>query len=163
MSSGTKLRYRTSARVRTPFAQVGATAASIAAVRARKGATATNPSLRNPPSLQATISMGLTTTGMLSQWLPEFMRTVGASNNLPLQMATTETGLGIHAWRAVMGYDGQWTGKILVQLAAVEEVNRLHASLHGQGIEIQQHLASINVDSSHVDFQPIASAAPQSP
>ena len=163
MSSGLKLRYRPSAHIKTPFAQVAATAASIATVRARRGITSTHPTIRNPPTLQATISMSLTTTGMLSQWLPEFMHTVGTTNNLPLQKATTESGLGIHTWRAVMGYDGQWTGKIVVQLASVEEIRRVHSSLHGQGIEIQQHSACINVDSQHVDLQPAASAATQSP
>ena len=101
-SAGIKVRYRPSANVKPTFAQVEATAADIAAVRARRGHTPSTPKLRNPATLQATISMPLGTCGPLDQWLPAFMQRVATVNNLPLQMSTSESGLDIHNWRAVV-------------------------------------------------------------
>ena len=59
-----------------------------------------------------------------------------------------------------MAYDGSWTGKVVVQLANQQEVRQLHASIHGKGVEIQQHVAGIMVDSLHVDLgtQPTVAA-----
>ena len=91
--------------------------------------------------------------GPLEQWLPAFMQNVAIANNLPLQRSTTATGLDVHKWKAVMAYSGAWTGKVIVQLATQEELHRLHASLRGKGVEIQQHLAGISVDSLHVDLE----------
>ena len=47
------------------------------------------------------------------------MQRVAAVNNLPLQMSTSESGLDIHKWKAVMAYDNTWTGKIIVQLRGI--------------------------------------------
>ena len=151
-TSGIKVRFRPSARTRQPFAQVEATAANIAAVRARKGQTQSSPTIRNPPTLQATISLPLATCGQLDQWLPTFMQKVSTANNIPLQMTSSETGLDIHHWKAIMAFDGSWTGKVLVQLATAQEVHQLHASIHGKGIEVHHHLAAIAVDSNHLDL-----------
>ena len=154
MSAGIKVRYRPSANVRPTFAQVEATAADIAAVRARKGHAPTIPTFRNPATLQATISIPLGTCGPIDQWLPAFMQRVATVNNLPLQMCTSETGLDIHRWKAVMAYDNTWTGKIIVQLRDPQELQHVHNSLHGQGIQVQQHTTGILVESAHVDLRP---------
>ena len=151
-TSGIKLRYRPSSQIKQAFAHVEATSADIAAVRARKGRSSNNPSLQDPPTLQATISMPLGTCGPLEQWLPVFMDSVAVTNCLSLQRSTTENGLDVHRWRAIRAYDGSWTGKVVVQLANQQELRQLHASLHGMGIEIQQHLAGISVDSLHIDL-----------
>ena len=51
-----------------------------------------------------------------------------------------------------MAYDGSWTGKVLIQLGNEQEVQQLHSVLHGKWVEVQQHLASIAVDSLHLDL-----------
>ena len=158
-TSGIKIRYRASSNTRTLFAQVQATAADIAAVKARKGHTHSKPSLDNPPTLQATISMPLGTCGPSEHWLPMFMQQVATTNQLPLQASTAEAGLDIHRWKAISTYDGAWTGKVIVQLSNVDELRRLHRSLHGQGIEIQHHVAGIFVDSDHIDLSSRATGA----
>ena len=84
-TSGIKIRYRPSTNPKPLFAQVQATAADIAAVRARKGREACNPTLQDPPTLQATIPMPLGTCGPLEHWLPTFMEEVASTTNLPLQ------------------------------------------------------------------------------
>ena len=152
-TAGIKIRYRPSTNTKTIFAQVQATSADIAAVRARKAHAPSRPSLQNPPTLQATISIPVQTCGLLDQWLPMFMQRVATTNNLPLQASTTNSGLDIHKWRAMMAYDGSWTGKVLVQLANDQELRQLHKTLHGQGTEIQHHTAGILVDSDHVDLR----------
>ena len=153
MTAGIKIRYRPSTSTKTTFAQVETTAADIAAVRARKAHTPSRPTLQNPPTLQATISIPVHTCGLLQQWLPTFMQRVATTNNLPLQASTTNSGLDIHKWRAIMAYDGAWTGKVIVQLATIQELRQLHKTLHGQGIDIQQHTAGIFVESDHVDLR----------
>ena len=153
-SAGIKVRYRPSANVKPTFAQVEATTSDIAAVRARKGHSPTTPTLRNPTTLQATISMPLGTCGPLDQWLPIFMQRVAAVNNLPLQRCTSESGLDIYKWKAVMAYDNTWTGKIIVQLRDPQELQHVYNSLHGQGIEVQHHVTGIMVESAHVDLRP---------
>ena len=151
-NSGIKVRYRPSSQIRRAFAHIEATAADIAAVRARKGRVGSNPSIQDPPTLQATISIPLGTCGPLEQWLPAFMEQVAAANNIPLQRSTTEHGLDIHKWRPIMTYHGNWTGKVVIQLASQQEVGQLHASIHGKGVEVQKHLAGITVDSLHIDL-----------
>ena len=151
-TAGIKIRYRPSLHIKTPFAQVAATASSIAAVRARKGHAPSNPTLRTPQTLRATLSMPLGTCGPLEQWLPAFMQKVASINNIPLQKTAAESGLDVYKWREILAYDGSWTGKVLVQLATSDEVHKLHASLHGQSIEIQHHQAAISVDSDHLDL-----------
>ena len=158
--AGIKVRYRPSSAIKKAFAHVDATAADIAAIRARQGRANNGPSPQDPPTLQATISMPLGTCGPLEQWLPAFMANVASTSGLPLERTRQEAGLDIHRWRAVMGYDGSWTGKVIVQLATLQEMQNVHSFLHGHGIEIQQHLSSISVDSLHYDFQ--ASAQSQS-
>ena len=152
-TAGIKIRYRPSSNTNTTFAQVQATSADIAAVRARKNHAPSRPTLQNPPTLQATISMPVHTCGLLDQWLPDSMQRVATTNNLPLQASTTNSGLDVHRWRALMGYDSSWTGKVLVQLANAQELRQLHKTLHGQGIDIQQHTAGISVESDHVDLR----------
>ena len=158
-TSGTKIRYRPSTNTKPLFAQVQAIAADIAAVRARKSHTYTKPTMDNPRTLQATISMPLGTCGPADQWIPRFMEQVATNNNLPLRPSTTDTGLDIHRWKAVTSYEGTWTGKIIVQLANTDELHQLRRTLHGQGIAIQHHLAGIYVDSDHVDFSSRATGA----
>ena len=80
------------------------------------------------------------------------MDNVAATNSLPLQKSTTEIGLDVHRWRAIKAYDGSWTGKVVVQLANQQELRQLHASIHGKGIEVQQHVAGITVESLHIDL-----------
>ena len=150
--AGIKVRYRPSSGIKKAFAHVDATATDIAAVRARKAHANSGPSPQDPPTLQATISMPLGTCGPLEQWLPVFMANVASTNGLPLERSRAEAGLDIHKWRAIMGYDGSWTGKVIIQLATLQELQNLHTFLHGQGIEIQHHLTSISVDSLHYDF-----------
>ena len=58
-----------------------------------------------------------------------------------------------------MGYEGNWTGKVVVQLSNQQELGKLHDTLHGKGVEIQQHLAGIAVDSLHVDLTRLATQA----
>ena len=53
----------------------------------------------------------------------------------------------------MMAYDGSWTGKVFVQLANAQELRQLQKTLHGQGIDIQQHMADISVESDHVDLR----------
>ena len=159
-TAGIKVRYRPSLQMKTPFAQVAATASNIAAVRARKGHAPSSPTLRSPQTLQVTITMPLGTCGPLEQWLPAFMQKASSTNNLPLQKTTAESGLDVHKWKEILAYDGSWTGKVLVQLVTPEEVHKLHSSLHGQGIQIQHHLAGISVDSDHLDLRSRA-APPQ--
>ena len=158
-TSGIKIRYRPSANTPPLFAQVQATAADIASVKARKSHTFTKPSMDKPPTLQATISMPLGTCGPSEQWLPMFMERVANNNNLPLQPSTSDSGLDVHRWKAVTSYEGTWTGKVIVQLATIEELHHMHRTLHGQGIEIQHHLAGIYVDSDHVDLSSRATGA----
>ena len=146
------MRHRPSSGIRKAFAHVDATATDIAAIRARKAHANSGPSPQDPPTLQATISMPLGTCGPLEQWLPAFMQKVASINGLPLERSRAETGLDIHRWRAIMGYDGSWTGKVVIQLANLQELQNLHTLLHGQGIDIQHHLTSISVDSLHYDF-----------
>ena len=55
-----------------------------------------------------------------------------------------------------MGYEGNWTGKVVVQVSSQLELVKLHDVLHGKGVEIQQHLAGITVDSLHVDLASLA-------
>ena len=102
--------------------------------------------------MQATIAMQLGTCGPMDQWLPPFMLKVATTNNLPLQRSTADTGLDIHHWKPIMAYDGSWSGKVLIQLGSLQELHLLHESLHGKGIEIQQHMAGITVDSLHADL-----------
>ena len=92
----------------------------------------------------------------MDQWLPIFMQKVATVNNLPLQTSATGDGLDIHKWKAVIGYDGSWTGKVIVQFGSIHEILRMRNSLHGQGIEIQQHLAGISVDCDHLDLRTTA-------
>ena len=80
------------------------------------------------------------------------MHSVASANNLPLQKSTADTGLDLHRWKPIMAYDGSWTGKVLIQLSSQQEVQQLHASLHGKGVKIQQHLAGIAVDSLYLDL-----------
>ena len=115
-AEGDKVRYRPSLQIKSPFAHVEATTSDIASVWARKGQTGHNPSLRDPPTLQATITTPLSTCGPLEQWLPAFMQKVATDNNLPLQSSTAESSLDTYKWRPIMAYDGGWTGKIVVQL-----------------------------------------------
>ena len=159
-TSGIKIRYRPSANAKPLFAQVQATAADIAAVRTRKSHAHSKPTLSNPPTLQATITMPLGTCGPSEQWLPMFMQQVATTNNIPLQASTSDAGLDIHRWKPVTSYDGTWTGKVLVQLANVDELHHLRRTLHGQGIEIQHHVAGIFVDSDHIDLSSRATRAP---
>ena len=151
-TAGIKLRSRPSKQSRQAFAQVEATASDIASVRARKGQTGHNPSLRDPPTLQATITTPLSTCGPLEQWLPAFMQKVATDNNLPLQSSTAESGLDTYKWRPIMAYDGSWTGKVVVQLTTPAEVHQLFHSIHGRGIEVQHHLAGITVESTYLDL-----------
>jgi hypothetical protein len=134
------------------FAQVSATSAQLAAVRARRGHAALAPSLQNPPTLQATISLPLQTTGPLMLWLPAFMAKASEACAIQLHMNNTESGLDTHQWKAIVDYEGAWTGKVLVQLANTQELLTLHARLHGQGVNIQHHTAGIEVDSLFVDL-----------
>ena len=87
------------------------------------------------------------------------MQQVAATNQLPLQASAAEAGLDIHRWKAISTYDGAWTGKVIVQLSNVDELRRLHRSLHGQGIDIQHHVAGIFVDSDHIDLSSRATGA----
>ena len=103
--------------------------------------------------------MPLGTCGPIDQWLPTFMQRVGTTNNLPLQASVTDSGLDVHRYRALTAYDGSWTGKILVQLANIQEVRQLHNTLHGLGIEIQQHTTGIFVESDHIDLGSHATGA----
>ena len=80
------------------------------------------------------------------------MQKVATVNNLPQQETTTLSGLDVHKWKPIVTYDSSWSGKVLVQLASAEEVRRLHAAIHGQGVEVQHHLAGITVDSTHLDL-----------
>ena len=152
-TAGIKIRYRPSSNLKPTFAQVAASPADIAAARARKNQTPCRPSLQNPLTLQATIAIPVGTSGLLDQWLPTFMQKVATTNNLPLQPSTTESGLDVHKWRAVRAYDGSWTGKVVVQLASVQELRQMHKNMHGHAIEIQQHVAGISVESAHVDLR----------
>ena len=154
ITAGIKVRYRPSTNTKPIFAQVAATAADIAAVRARKGHAHSRPSLENPATLQATITMPLGTCGPSEQWLPIFMQKVATVTNIPLQESTTNSGLDTYKWKAVTSYEGAWTGKVIVQLTNERELHQMRQSLHGQGIEIQHHLAGISVDSVHVDLRP---------
>ena len=99
------------------------------------------------------------TCGPSEHWLPMFMQQDATTNQLPLQASTAEAGLDIHRWKAMSTYEGAWTGKVIVQLANVDELRQLHRSLHGQGIEIQHHVAGIYVDSDHIDLSSRASGA----
>ena len=72
ITAGIKIRYRPSTNTKTAFAQVEATSADIAAVRARKAHAPSRPTLQNPPTLQATISIPVHTCGPPDQWLPTF-------------------------------------------------------------------------------------------
>ena len=158
-TSGIKIRYRPSTNTKPLFAQVHATAADIAAVRARKGHAHSKPTLSNPPTLQATITMPLGTCGPTEQWLPMFMQQVASTNNLPLQMSTSDLGLDVHRWRAVASYEGAWTGKVVVQLSNVDEVHRMRRSIHNMGVDIQHHISGIYVDSDHIDLSSRAARA----
>ena len=158
-TSGIKIRYRPSTNTKPLFAQVQATTADIAAVRARRSHSHSQPTLSNPPTLQATITMPLGTRGPLEQWLPIFMQKVATTNNLPLQASTTEHGLDIYKWKAVSNYEGAWSGKVLVQLANTDELHRMRRTLHGHSIEVQQHVAGIFVDSDHIDLSSQATGA----
>ena len=153
-SAGIKVRYRPSANAKPTFAQVQVTASEIAAVRARRGHAPSTPSRSNPATLQATITIPLGTCGPIDQWLPTFMQQVATTNNLSLQASTTDSGLDVHKYRALTAYDGSWTGKVIVQLANIQELRKMHKTLHGQGIEIQHHTAGISVESAHVDLRP---------
>ena len=85
-----------------------------------------------------------------------FMQKVATLNNIPLQESTSDSGLDLYKWKTVTTYDGAWTGKIIVQLTSERELHQMRQSIHGQGIEIQHHLAGIYVDSAHVDLRPNA-------
>ena len=156
--AGIKVRYRPSTMLKPLFAQVEATAADIAAVRTRKSQSYSKPTLDNPSTLQATISMPLGTCGPSELWLPLFMQQVATVNNLPLQASTSDTGLDIHRWKAVTTYDGAWTGKVIVQLSNIQGLHQVRRTLHGQGVEIQHHLAGIYVDSDHINLSSRATA-----
>ena len=82
------------------------------------------------------------------------MQRVATVNTLPLQRRTSEPGLDIHRWKAVMVYDNTWTGKIIVQLRHPQELQHVYNSLHGQGIEVQHHVTGIMVEAAHVDLRP---------
>ena len=79
-------------------------------------------------------------------------------------MSTTESGLDIHKWKAVMAYDNTWTGKVVIQLQNPQEIQHIHNSLHGQCIEVQHHVACILVESDHLDLrtQPVANTTQSS-
>ena len=151
-TAGLKLRYWPSLLLKRPFAQVEATTSQIAAAKARHGHAATTPTPRDPRTLQASISISLSTCGPLMEWLPQFMQTVRVATNLPLQVSTAESGLDIHKWKPIMDFEGGWTGRILVQLATEQEVQQLHGLVHGKGLQVQRHMGDIEVESLHLDL-----------
>ena len=147
-----KLRYRPSTRMRTAFAQIGATALQIATAKARQGIETTGSGSNDPCVCQATIGISLGTTGPILQWLPVFMQKVCQATGLQLAQATSSEGLDMLQWRSVHAFDGSWSGRVIVQLASAEEVRSLHRWLHGKGIRVQDHCGGITVDSLHLDL-----------
>ena len=75
---------------------------------------------------------------------------------------TTGNGLNFHQWRAVIDHEGCWTGKVVVQLMTTAEITVLHQRLHGQGVRIQDHVASIGVEALHLDLDSRAAGGRQS-
>ena len=157
-TAGEKVRCRTSQNPRATFAQVAATSDQLAAARTRRSDP---PSLGDPTTLRASISLQVGTTGPISQWLPAFMSKTSEVCGLRLSMAGDDGGIDIGQWRAVVDYEGCWTGRVLVQLQSVNEVLTLRRQLHGQGVRIQHHVAGIEVDSLHVDLHGAASQRPR--
>ena len=48
-----------------------------------------------------------------------------------------DSGLDTHQWRAVLDYQGSWSGRVLIQMASAQELHKLHSALHGKGVQVQ--------------------------
>ena len=62
-------------------------------------------------------------------------------------------------WKAMMNFEGGWTGKVLIQCRTKSELYKLHRTVQNKGITIQGHNTCININSNYVDLGNYLSAA----
>jgi hypothetical protein len=143
-----KIRFRPSSQVaqkNTTFAKVAATPGQISAARAR-----TQHNTPGVASWRVTLCIELGTSGQWDIWLPECLNEIARRSGLTLRQTAHERATDIHEWRPIRNYEGAWTGRVTIQLASEGEVRTLHRAAHGQGIQVQQCSAIIEISSAYV-------------
>ena len=143
-----KIRFRPSSQLAqktTTFAKISATPDQIAAARVR--AQHDTPGLT---TWRVTLRIELGTTGQSDIWLPDCLEEIARRSGLTLRQALHDRATDIHEWRPILNYEGAWTGGVTIQLASEGEVRTLHHAAHGQGIQVQQCSAIVEITSAYV-------------
>ena len=143
-----KIRFRPSSQLAqktTTFAKISATPDQIAAARVR--AQHDTPGLT---TWRVTLRIELGTTGQSDIWLPDCLEDIARRSGLTLRQALHDRATDIHEWRPILNYEGAWTGGVTIQLASEGEVRTLHHAAHGQGIQVQQCSAIVEITSTYV-------------
>ena len=91
-------------------------------------------------------------TGPVDTWLPQFMEEVGRCSQVPLSRVGESQGMSWHQWQALQTFEGQWAGKVLVQLKDRTEVERVQGALQGKEVQIQDHSAAIGITSDFINL-----------
>ena len=148
-----KLRLRDSDTSRSKkCAEVQTTSERIAAARARKGHKETEPDPNKPETLRATIDMPIPVEAQIDSWLPTLMEHIGQIGGVILSQQAAPTGMEMGTWKAMLDFEGGWTGKVLIQCRNKMELYKLHRAVQNKGITIQGHNTSININSNYVDL-----------
>ena len=149
----TRIRYRPSHPSKTKtYAEVQATSEQLRNARARAGHQPVPSTTSKPETLRATITTNLEVEGQLETWLPALMHSLSIKSGVSLQFHTGTTGLPWNHWKAIMDYDGQWSGKVVVQLSTREGLHALHKTTTGTALEIHGHHAALRCSSEHMDL-----------
>ena len=147
------LRMRDSSSARDKrVAEVAVTKEQMSAVRARKGHETISPSIDKPLTLRATIELPIRVDGGSRTWLPHLMSHIGTVTGVTLGQHLGETGLDLGTWKSIDNFEGNWTGKVLVQCKTASDLLSLYKIIQGKGINIQGHMANVNMHSDYVDL-----------
>ncbi len=152
-----RLRLRESDPSRSKkFAEVQATPEQISAARARKGHAQVEPDNSKPVTLRATLHIPLSIEGHVDTWAPQLMRNLSQLSGVQLKRHEGEQGLEWGTWNPILNFEGQWTGKILIQCQSKQDILQLHRQVCNKGVNIQGHCAAVEMSTEYFDLPAVA-------
>ena len=151
--SALKLSLRDSNPARNKkLAGVHATQAQLDAAKCRKGHTPILPSTDRPETLRVTLNIPVAVESCITHWLSSLMAHVSQLSGVSLAAQDGEHGLDFGKWQPLCDFEGQWTGKVVIQCQDAQDIYKIRDVTQFQGIAIERHLSTLSLSSDFVSL-----------
>ena len=80
------------------------------------------------------------------------MLRITQGSGVALSQQPVDGGLDWDSWSPVYNFEGGWTGKILIQCSAKQDILRLHQYVRNKGIDAQGHSTTLSLSTDYFDL-----------